>query len=118
GYRPPSGAVARFVADPAAARLRLAMTSASLFLASALLLEPPALDPERDPSEDRTPVLTPTQPQPGEPAIAPARIEGERALTEPESSPPAEPPIPVDPKPDQPDQLEGELPSWQADPGP
>lgn len=95
------------------------MTSASLLLTGALLLGPPS-------GERQTPVLTPTQPQPGEPAIAPAHVDSERAGPEPMPAQPPEPAQPTEPEPlpvaDEPapaDQPPGdELPSWQADPGP
>lgn len=79
-------------------------------VALALFLGPPA---ERPPVQ--SPSVSPTQPQPGEPAIAPAQIEGEAAI--------AESPAPIDsstepePQPTEPEPPpDGELPSWQSDP--
>ncbi|MCA9680877.1 MAG: hypothetical protein KC457_01675 [Myxococcales bacterium] len=58
-------------------------------------------------------VISPTQPQPGEPAIAPAVIEGERA------GPEAMPAQPTDPVPvQQPQPPPDQLPSWEAQPQP
>jgi hypothetical protein len=88
------------------------MTSATLLLLGALLLGPPG-------GERQTPVLTPTQPQRGEPAIAPAVIDSERAGPEPEpmlAQPdelPPEPMLEPDPEPE-PDAL----PSWEEGPSP
>ncbi|MFO7565382.1 MAG: hypothetical protein R6X02_22255 [Enhygromyxa sp.] len=95
------------------------MTSASLCLVGALLLGPPG-------GERQTPVLTPTQPQPGEPAIAPAQIDAERAGPEPMPALPTEPePLAVDPDPDpspdpspDPDSEPATLPSWEDNPAP
>jgi hypothetical protein len=89
------------------------MISASLLVTGALLFGPP--------SGDRpTPVLAPTQPQPGEPAIAPAEIDAERAGPEPMPAQPGE----LEPEPatiEQPEPTpEAEpgdtLPSWQEGP--
>ncbi len=70
------------------------------------------------PSESPTPVLTPTQPQPGEPAIAPATIDAERAGPEPMPAQPGElaPEPAAAPEPSPPDDGEGTLPSWQQGP--
>ncbi|HLT39289.1 MAG TPA: hypothetical protein VK034_23555, partial [Enhygromyxa sp.] len=91
------------------------MTSASLLLIGALLLGPPG-------GERQTPVLTPTQPQPGDPAIAPAHVDAERAGPEPMPGQPIDPePIGVEqpsPEPQPADPMPSELPTWQADPVP
>ncbi len=92
------------------------MTSASLLLTGALLLLGP-------PSKERpTPVLTPTQPQPGEPAIAPAQIDSERAGPEPMPAQPGElapEPAVEQPEPTPTPEPEGNsLPSWQEGPSP
>jgi hypothetical protein len=86
-------------------------TSASLCLAYALLGPP-----DQGPSERQTPVLTPTQPHRGEPAIGPAQSDGDRAVAEPEAQPldPVEPPLEPEPAP----EPGTELPSWEADPAP
>jgi hypothetical protein len=82
------------------------MTSASLMLTGALLLGPPSGDRQ-------TPVLTPSKTQPGEPAIAPAHVDAERAGPDPMLAQPTdpEPVAAAEPEP-------SELPSWQAEPGP
>lgn len=96
----------------------------SVVLASLCALGPP---------EREQPVISPTQPQPGEPAIAPARIDSERAGPEPEAMPadpvdpdPSAQPEPVEPEPADPDpsaqpESEPALPSWESappEPGP
>jgi hypothetical protein len=85
------------------------MTSASLILTGALLFGPPG-------GERPTPVLTPTQPHPGEPAIAPAHVDAERAGPEPMPAPPVEPEPVVTPEPEP--EPTNELPSWQEGPRP
>jgi hypothetical protein len=76
----------------------------STSVALALLLGPPVQNPS----------VSPTQPQPGEPAIAPAQIEGEAAIAEPA---PVDPAITPEPQPTEPEpEPEPELPSWQSDP--
>jgi hypothetical protein len=95
------------------------MLSPALVLPSvalALLLGPPA-DESRRPlvQSPQTPAISPTQPDPGEPAIAPAEVAGERAFTEPapiDPLPVQDPPPPTEPEPG------SELPSWQSDPVP
>ena len=92
------------------------MVSSALVLPSvalALFLGPPARPPVQ------TPNVSPTQPQPGEPAIAPAAIEGEAAIAEPALTPePIESlePEPVEPEPEPEPGPGSDLPSWQADP--
>jgi len=87
------------------------LTSASLCLAYALLGPP-----DQDPGERQTPVLTPTQPHRGEPAIGPAQLDGERAVAEPDAQPIAPEDHAIDPVTEpSPDNA---LPSWQADPAP
>lgn len=98
------------------------MLSPALVLPSValvLLLGPPADESRRPPVQSpQTSVISPTQPAPGEPAIAPADVGGERAVTEPapiDPGPIAEPepePTPTEPAPD------SELPSWQSEPIP
>jgi hypothetical protein len=83
------------------------MTSASLLLLGTLLLGPPS----------ETPVLTPTQPQPGEPAIAPAHVDAERAGPEPMPALPSEP-DPAIANEAEPAPEPSELPSWQETPAP
>src|SRR5690349_21243855 len=94
------------------------MISPALVLPLALLFGPEAGRPPV-----QTPVVSPTQPQPGEPAIAPARIDGEAAIAEPAPMPidPGTQPEPwpepqPEPQPEPPP--DGDLPSWQVDPGP
>jgi hypothetical protein len=88
------------------------MTSASLILTGALLFGPPN-------SERPTPVLTPTQPQPGEPAIAPAHVDSERAGPEPMPAQPIEPePVTTTEPEPAPEDDPAELPSWQEGPTP
>jgi hypothetical protein len=84
-------------------------------MALALLLGPPDARPPV-----QSPAISPAQPLPGEPAIAPAGVEGERAVTsEPapiDPGPTTETPTETEPPPEGP-ASEGELPSWQR-PGP
>lgn len=93
------------------------MTSSALIapsVALALLFGPAA---DRPPVQ--TPSVSPTQPQPGEPAIAPANLRGEAAIAEPAPAPAAvEAPVDPEPQPTEPptQPTETELPSWQADP--
>lgn len=83
------------------------MTSASLLLIGTLLLGPP--------SGEGTPAITPTQPQPGEPAIAPAHVDTDPAGPEPMPAQPIEPESVVE---REPSPADGELPSWQQEPTP
>lgn len=83
------------------------MTSAPLLLLGTLLLGPP--------SGEGSPALAPTQPQPGEPAIAPAHVDAERAGPEPMPALPSEPEPLVQPEPPPPDDG---LPSWEETPAP
>jgi hypothetical protein len=90
------------------------MLSPALVLPSvafALLLGPPA---DGRPAV-QSPAISPTQPVPGEPAIAPSHVEGERAVTEPPAPTPIEPGMTPEPQPTEPEP-EGELPSWQGTP--
>jgi hypothetical protein len=95
-------------------------------LAVLLLLGPPS--GEQPPVQ--SPKVSPTQPQPGDPAIAPAKIDSERATAEPAPGPedpagePAIAPAETEPAPaetqpaeTQPQpQPDGDLPSWQSEP--
>jgi hypothetical protein len=73
----------------------------STSVALALLFGPPG-----DRPHVQTPSVSPIQPQPGEPAIAPAQIEGEAAIAEPApvEPGPADSPLP---------ETDPGLPSWQ-----
>jgi hypothetical protein len=91
------------------------MLSPALVLPSvalALLLGPPA-DVSRRPAvqSPQTPAISPTQPDAGEPAIAPADMGGEPAATELAPINPLPEPEP-EPEP----EPGAELPSWQSDP--
>jgi hypothetical protein len=90
-------------------------------VALALLLGPPA-DSRPPVQSPQVPAVSPSQPHAGEPAIAPVRVEGEAAITEPPAPAPIDPgpatePQPTEPAPTEP-APEGELPSWQGDPTP
>jgi hypothetical protein len=88
------------------------MLSPALVLPSvalALLLGPPVQSPQ---TGEQAPAISPTQPNPGEAAIAPAHVEGDRAVTEPAVGEPVDPEPTPDPQP----TTEPELPSWQSDP--
>jgi hypothetical protein len=93
------------------------MLSPALVLPSvalALLLGPPA--DARPPVQ--SPVIGPTQPLPGEPAIAPSDVEGDRAATERPAPTIIEPDMPgmtPEPQPTEPEP-EGALPSWEGTP--
>lgn len=91
------------------------MISSALVLPSvalALLLGPPDARP---PVQSPSPAISPTQPQPGEPAIAPAGVEGEPAVAEP----PVEPDPAANETPEPTEPAGGaELPSWQEGPTP
>jgi hypothetical protein len=91
------------------------MFSSALVLPSvalALLLGPPA-DARPPVQSPQTPAMGPTQPHAGEPAIAPAHVEGEAAITEPPAPAPIDPGPTAEPQPSEP-APEGELPSWQG----
>jgi hypothetical protein len=84
-------------------------------VALALLLGPPN-GPRPPVQSPETPAMSPTQPHAGEPAIAPALVEGEPAVAEPLAPVSIEPTPelqPTEPQPTEP-QPEGELPSWQG----
>lgn len=84
------------------------MASAPLLLLGTLLLGPP--------SGEGSPAVGPTQPQVGEPAIAPAHVDAERAGPEPMPALPSEPePVASEPEPE---PAPSELPSWQETPAP
>jgi hypothetical protein len=90
------------------------MLSPALVLPSvalALLLGPPA--DARPPVQ--SPVIGPTQPLPGEPAIAPSDVEGDRAATERPAPTMIEPDPTLEPQPTEPEP-EGALPSWEGTP--
>jgi hypothetical protein len=92
------------------------MITAAQTLCVALLLGPPS--GERPPVQ--SPAVSPVQPQPGEPAIAPAHVD--HVAEQPEPLPPEQPqpdPATVEPAPTEPPPDEnGALPSWQSDPLP
>lgn len=103
-------------------------------LALALSLFGPPVQRPSQPSgvqDDRADAIAPVQPQPGEPAIAPAQIEGERASEPPPELPALDTPPPeAEPAPEQDDPFaepsvgpgppsqpsESDLPSWNTQP--
>ncbi|PRQ03530.1 Agglutinin receptor precursor [Enhygromyxa salina] len=99
------------------------MVSPALVLAAALLLGPPSGD-QRPPVQ--TPKVSPIQPQPGDPAIAPAHVETEAAAeptpmpadpTTPEPAIADEPEPAPEPEPQPaPEPGPTELPTWQSEP--